>query len=43
MTRQQQISVATNGYGDMHDVTTRVAAVVTSSGIETGTVHAPRH
>jgi len=36
---QRQISITTKGHGDMHDLTHQVAAVVTSSGIETGTVN----
>jgi len=39
MSYQQQISVSTKGHGDMHDLTEQVAAVVNSSGIQTGTVH----
>ena len=39
MTHQQQISIATKGHGDMHDLTDEVAAIVASSGVETGTVH----
>jgi len=39
MTRQQQISIATTGHGDMHDLTRRVAAIVAASGIQTGTVN----
>jgi len=33
---QQQISIKTKGHGDMHDLTDQVAAIVTSSGIQTG-------
>jgi secondary thiamine-phosphate synthase enzyme len=36
VTHQRQISVNTKGHGDMHDLTDRVAAIVTSSGIKTG-------
>jgi len=36
---QRQISITTKGHGDMHDLTDQVAAVVTSSGIQTGTVN----
>jgi secondary thiamine-phosphate synthase enzyme len=36
---QQQITVTTTGSGDMHDLTDQVAAVVASSGIQTGTVN----
>ncbi|HTS67167.1 MAG TPA: secondary thiamine-phosphate synthase enzyme YjbQ [Candidatus Acidoferrales bacterium] len=39
MTCQQQISIATAGHGDMHDITQQLAAIVSSSGIQTGTVH----
>jgi secondary thiamine-phosphate synthase enzyme len=36
---QRQISVDTNGHGDMHDLTDQVAAIVSSSGVQTGTVN----
>jgi secondary thiamine-phosphate synthase enzyme len=36
---QQQISFYTRGHGDMHDLTARIATVVESAGIRTGTVH----
>ena len=36
---QRQISVTTHGHGDMHDLTDQVAAIVSSSGINTGTVN----
>jgi len=36
---QQQLVIHTKGHGDMHDLTEQVAAVVTSSGIQTGTVN----
>lgn len=39
MTRQQQISVTTKRSGDMHDLTSQVAAIVTASGIRLGTVN----
>lgn len=39
MTYQRQISLTTKGHRDMHDLTGQVAAVVDSSGIQTGTVH----
>jgi secondary thiamine-phosphate synthase enzyme len=39
MTFQQQMTVATNGHGDMHDITARVADVVRESRVETGTVN----
>ena len=36
---QQHISVSTQGHGDMQDLTERVAKVVRSSGVTTGTVN----
>jgi secondary thiamine-phosphate synthase enzyme len=39
MTYQQQILLSTNGHGDMHDLTEKVAAIVNSSGIKTGLMH----
>jgi secondary thiamine-phosphate synthase enzyme len=39
MTHQQQISIATKGHGDMHDLTDQVAAIIASSEITTGTAH----
>ena len=39
MTYQRQIEIATKGHGDMHDLTESVTAIVTASGIRTGTVH----
>ena len=39
MTYQQQLSVATRGHGDMHDLTGEVAGIVASSGVQTGTVN----
>jgi thiamine phosphate synthase YjbQ (UPF0047 family) len=39
MTYQQQISLSTNGHGDMHDLTEKVAAIVNSAGIKTGLMH----
>ncbi|MGA8618121.1 MAG: hypothetical protein WB660_06315 [Candidatus Sulfotelmatobacter sp.] len=36
---QQQVVISTKGHGDMHDPTEQVAAIVTSSGTETGTVN----
>ena len=39
MTYQEQISLQTKGHGDVHDVTDRVASVVRSSKVRTGTVH----
>ena len=39
MSYQQQISLGTKGHGDMQDLTTQVARVVSSSGVKTGTVN----
>jgi secondary thiamine-phosphate synthase enzyme len=39
MTYQQQIPLATKGPGDMHDLSQEVAAIVTASGVQTGTVN----
>jgi secondary thiamine-phosphate synthase enzyme len=39
MNCQQQIIVTTTGSGDLHDLTAQVAAIVASSGIQTGTVN----
>jgi secondary thiamine-phosphate synthase enzyme len=39
MTHQEQISIATKGHGDMHDLTDKVAAIVQSSNIQTGTIN----
>jgi len=39
MTYQQQISIATRGHGDMHDLTDQVAGAVAASRIRTGIVH----
>ena len=39
MSYQQQVVISTKGHGDMHDLTEQVAAIVTSSGIQTGTVN----
>ena len=38
-TTQQQISVTTNGHGDMHDITAQVATAVSGSGVTTGIVN----
>jgi secondary thiamine-phosphate synthase enzyme len=38
-TTQQQISVTTNGHGDMHDITDQVASVVGGSGVTIGIVN----
>jgi secondary thiamine-phosphate synthase enzyme len=39
MSYQQQISITTKGSGDMQDLTEQVAAIVTSSGVQTGIVN----
>lgn len=39
MSYQQQISISTDGHGDMHEITDQVAAAVASSGVQTGTVN----
>jgi len=39
MSYQHQILISTQGHGDMHDLTQQVAAIVTSSGIQTGVVN----
>jgi secondary thiamine-phosphate synthase enzyme len=39
MTYQQQISLNTKGHGDMRDLTEHIDAVVSSSGVKTGTVN----
>ena len=39
MTFQEQFIVSTQGHGDMHDLTERVAAVVARSKVRTGIVH----
>lgn len=39
VSHQQQISVATKGHGDMHDVTDEVESIVSSSRIQKGTVN----
>ena len=36
---QQQVSLTTKSHGDMQDITARVAGIVRSSAIRTGTVH----
>jgi secondary thiamine-phosphate synthase enzyme len=38
-TFQQQLSLRTKGHGDMHDVTEQVIALVSSSGVRTGTAN----
>jgi secondary thiamine-phosphate synthase enzyme len=40
MVYQQEISIATKGHGDMHDLTAQIAGVVSSSAIRSGTVNA---
>ncbi len=39
MSYQQQVVISTKGHGDMHDLTEQVVTIVTSSGIQTGTVN----
>ena len=39
MTHQQQIAIRTSHHGHMHDMTTKVAEIVRTSGIQTGTVN----
>src|SRR5262245_46651621 len=39
MNYQQELSITTRGHGDMHDLTQQVAALVTTSGIRTGTAN----
>jgi len=39
MNYQQQIVVRTKGHGEMHDLTEQVATIVSSSGVQTGTVN----
>lgn len=39
MTYQETMELSTSGHRDMHDITSRVARIVTQSGITTGTVH----
>jgi len=39
MVHQQEFHIETAGHRDMHDVTERVAEIVTASGIRTGTAH----
>ncbi len=36
MNYQQEVSLTTKGAGDMHDISSEVAKIVTSSGIRTG-------
>jgi secondary thiamine-phosphate synthase enzyme len=39
MVFQEQLSIASSGHGDMHDLTEQVAAIVTRSKIRAGVVH----
>ncbi len=39
MVFQEQFAISTRGHGDMHNLTDRVAAVVTRSKVRTGLVH----
>lgn len=39
MSYQQQIQITTRGHGDMHDLTERVAEIVSASRIQLGTVN----
>jgi len=39
MTHQQTITLHTSGHRDMHDITAKVAEIVTRSSIRTGTAH----
>ncbi|HKD13298.1 MAG TPA: secondary thiamine-phosphate synthase enzyme YjbQ [Candidatus Angelobacter sp.] len=39
MTHQEQIAVRTASHGHMHDLTPRIAEIVSASGIQTGTVN----
>jgi secondary thiamine-phosphate synthase enzyme len=39
MVFQEQLTVATRGHGDMHDLTEAVAEVVARSRVQTGVVH----
>jgi secondary thiamine-phosphate synthase enzyme len=39
MSYQQQIVIQTKGHGDVHDLTEQVEAIVSSSGVQTGTVN----
>src|SRR5437763_5884287 len=39
MVFQEQLTIATDGHGDMHDVTAQVAAIVTRSRVKTGLAH----
>ena len=39
MTHQQQIFIQTRGHREMHDLTGQIEAIVSSSGVQTGTVN----
>ena len=39
MTHQQQVTLRTTGHGHMHDLTGQVTAIVSASGIRTGTAN----
>jgi secondary thiamine-phosphate synthase enzyme len=39
MVKQEQIGIATNGHGDMHDLTDEVARIVAASGVRVGTAN----
>jgi len=39
MTYQREISLRTRGHRDMHDLTSKIASIVTASGVQTGTVN----
>lgn len=39
MVHQEQISLDTKGHGDMHDITSNVAAIIANSRIRTGSAH----
>ena len=39
MTHQDQIHIETDGHRDMHDLTDRVADIVSKSGVKTGIAH----
>ena len=39
MVHQEQLSIRTSGHGDIHDITSKVSAIVAHSGIRTGTAH----
>jgi secondary thiamine-phosphate synthase enzyme len=39
MVFQEQLTIATSGHGDMHDLTEKVAGIVTRSKVRTGVAH----